>query len=142
MGWGEFAISLLPYLAPVVGAILVYLAKVLVSSVAANANAGAALKATAAFAQKAAMVVASLEQTERAAFAKACADGKLTADEAKELGALAVSALLDMASGDMDVMGVVDVEARKRIATAAVETEVYKLKRSNRIDQVTAATRQ
>lgn len=138
--FGAFMISLLPYLAPVIGVLLVYLAKRLTTAVEANQNASAAAKAAASFVFKAAQVVAAIEQKRTSDFKAACADGKITKEEAASLAASAVGDLLAFASGELDAMGIKDPAARTRVATAAVESAVFALPKRNRVQQTTAST--
>jgi hypothetical protein len=130
---GAFLITILPYLTPLVIVFITFLANKLTSSIAANQQASAAAKAMVTFTVKASKVVAAIEQTQRKAFGDACADGKITGDEAKQLAQLALATLLDQAKPELTAMGVTDPTTQESIARATLETEVFRLPKSNRV---------
>ena len=127
--FASILIKAIPYIVPVLLGALGWAAKKLWSLICGKISNERVAKALEILGQKAGAVVESLEQVIRPELAKATADGKLTADEAKALAKLALDNLLSVAAPEVQTLREegMDEPAVEKLAGAMLEQAVYRL---------------
>lgn len=122
-------VKLVPYIVSALVAVLGWAGKKLWGAAMAKISNERVASALSVLGTKAGTVVESLEQTLRPELAKATEDGKLTAEEAKELAKLALDKLLNLAAPEVKTLESEGMgkDAVKDLASSMLEQAVYRL---------------